>query len=156
MPSNNLTTLLGLASASSRVRESQHSQTFTVSRPGSRSSGSRDLTSNPGALRNDNNSVAVSSNLRAEAAPPLTPIRRRERATSLDSSPISLRIQPGPKRPKTNSQSTTGQERLDRVRVCNSVYVSTITDIIGFNATICQCFCRSNTINSSFLKSWRF
>ncbi|OXG61001.1 hypothetical protein C351_04534, partial [Cryptococcus neoformans c8] len=91
MPSNNLTSLLSLASASSRIRESQRSQITTASGLGSRTSGFAESTSNSESSQTGNR---VS---RAPSQTPSTPSRRHRRASSLDSSPIST-VPSAPKR----------------------------------------------------------
>ncbi|OXG31243.1 hypothetical protein C360_04741 [Cryptococcus neoformans Bt15] len=87
MPSNNLTSLLSLANASSRIRGSQHPQITTT---GNRVS-------------------------RASSQTPSTPSSRHRRASSLDSSPISA-VPSAPKRQRVgDSQVTVSQERLERL-----------------------------------------
>lgn len=148
MPSNNLTSLLSLASASSRIRESQRSQITTASGLGSRTSGFAESTSNSESSQTGNR---VS---RAPSQTPSTPSRRHRRASSLDSSPISA-VPSAPKRQRVgDSQVIVSQEHLERVCVCSSAYALTLTDIV-LDGTICQCFCSWSVIKSSFSKSWR-
>ncbi|OXH34499.1 hypothetical protein J008_02618 [Cryptococcus neoformans] len=109
MPSNNLTSLLSLASASSRIRESQRSQITTASGLGSRTSGFAESTSNSESSQTGNR---VS---RAPSQTPSTPSRRHRRASSLDSSPISA-VPSAPKRQRVgDSQVIVSQEHLERL-----------------------------------------
>ncbi|UOH84427.1 hypothetical protein LQV05_001228 [Cryptococcus neoformans] len=109
MPSNNLTSLLSLASASSRIRESQRSQITTASGLGSRTSGFAESTSNSESSQTGNR---VS---RAPSQTPSTPSRRHRRASSLDSSPISA-VLSAPKRQRVgDSQVIVSQEHLERL-----------------------------------------
>lgn len=109
MPSNNLTSLLSLASASSRIRESQRSQITTASGLGSRTSGFAESTSNSESSQTGNR---VS---RAPSQTPSTPSRRHRRASSLESSPISA-VPSAPKRQRVgDSQVIVSQEHLERL-----------------------------------------
>ncbi|OXG79914.1 hypothetical protein C349_04280 [Cryptococcus neoformans var. grubii Br795] len=109
MPSNNLTSLLSLVSASSRIRESQHSQITTASGLGSRTSGFVESTSNSESSQTGNR---IS---RAPSQTPSTPSRRHRRASSLDSPPISA-VPSAPKRQRVgDSQVIVSQEHLERL-----------------------------------------